>query len=80
MEGSILEAGAFMPIFEFECQDCGNQFEKFTRPKERKKIRCPACSSRSVKKLLSSFSCLGMQLTKRLKFDAEEGLKREKLP
>jgi putative FmdB family regulatory protein len=69
-----------MPIFEYTCGDCGKEFEVIKRPKDRKQIRCPACSSRSVKKMLSSFSCLGMQLTKRLKFDAEEGLKREKLP
>ncbi len=69
-----------MPIFEYTCRDCGKEFEVIKRPKDRKQIHCPACSSRSVKKMLSSFSCLGMQLTKRLKFDAEEGLKREKLP
>ena len=69
-----------MPIFEFACRDCGKEFEVIQRPKDRKKHHCPACGSAAVKKILSSFSCPGMQLTKRLKFDAEEGLKREKLP
>lgn len=43
-----------MPIFEFECRDCGNGFEELTRGQE--KICCPHCKSRNLSKLISSFA------------------------
>ena len=44
-----------MPIFEFKCQDCGRVFEEFFAPGEsREDLKCPACVSANVKKLLSA--------------------------
>jgi len=39
-----------MPIFEFNCQDCGYHFEKLVL-REQKKVICPQCGSHSVKKI-----------------------------
>jgi len=46
-----------MPLFEYECEDCGKQFTEIVLPWERDKvIVCPGCSSESVRKLVSHFS------------------------
>ena len=47
-----------MPIFEYECQDCGAQFEKISYS-SRTKILCEKCASTRVKKLLSVFAVSG---------------------
>lgn len=67
-----------MPIYEFECANCSERFEKLIRSRDKESNPCPACSSSSVKRVLSPFSCLGVRLTKKFKREAEEGLKREK--
>ena len=41
-----------MPIYEYQCQECGEEFEKLIRSPE--KIECPECGG-DVKKLLSRF-------------------------
>ena len=43
-----------MPLFEYECKRCQHQFEALVRGRERPK--CPECGSRSLAKLLSTFS------------------------
>ena len=67
-----------MPIYEFECAWCGERFERLVRSGDKVRLQCPACARSRIRKLMSSFSCLGMQLTKRFRREAEEGLKREK--
>jgi len=42
-----------MPIFEYQCKDCGHKFEKLILG-EKEEIRCPKCDSKNVKKLLPS--------------------------
>lgn len=44
-----------MPIFEFRCQKCGNEFEKIVF-NQNSKIQCPGCSSSKVEKKVSAFS------------------------
>lgn len=70
--------GALMPVYEFECKNCGNKFETLIRSHDPGNIRCPVCGSRRVPRIASIFSCFGVQLTKRLRMEAEDGLKREK--
>ncbi len=67
-----------MPIYEFECAWCGECFERLVRSGDKVRLQCPACTSSRIRKLMSSFSCLGVQLTKKFRREAEEGLKREK--
>ena len=43
-----------MPLFEYECRDCGNHFEYLTRAEQRPS--CPTCSSEDLQKLLSGFA------------------------
>ena len=43
-----------MPIFEYQCQKCDNQFELLVSSDTP--IACPDCSSDQVKKLFSVFA------------------------
>ena len=46
-----------MPIYEYDCQSCGDSFDKLVRSTATvTKVTCPACSSGEVKKRLSLFS------------------------
>ncbi len=46
-----------MPIFEFECSSCHDQFDELVRNAEAvKDVTCPQCGSRRVKKKLSTFA------------------------
>jgi len=42
-----------MPVYEYHCRDCENQFEKLVRTFEPGEAKCPACGNSSVEKLLS---------------------------
>lgn len=45
-----------MPIYEYACQDCGAQFEKFVRSMTaQNEIRCPDCGGIHTKKGWSLF-------------------------
>jgi putative FmdB family regulatory protein len=47
----------FMPIFEFVCQKCKNQFEElFLSSTGHIKAECPKCQSKKVNKLISAGS------------------------
>lgn len=46
-----------MPMYEFLCRECGKRFEELRPPRlETPGVTCPACSSKKVEKLLSSFA------------------------
>ena len=77
MTGGSEEAG--MPIYEYECRRCGKKFEILVNGPDRKTIQCPVCSSGSAARVMSLFSCLGVQLTKKFRMEAEEGLKKERV-
>ena len=42
-----------MPLYEFQCRGCGHPFEILVRSGEQP--ACPACHSRDIERLLSSF-------------------------
>jgi putative FmdB family regulatory protein len=45
-----------MPIYEYSCQDCEAQFEKFVRSMNASvEIKCPKCGGTHVKKGWSLF-------------------------
>jgi putative FmdB family regulatory protein len=45
-----------MPIYEYHCNDCGTDFEKFLRSMFSKEaITCPDCGGERVNKALSLF-------------------------
>ncbi|HPF20255.1 MAG TPA: zinc ribbon domain-containing protein [Syntrophomonas sp.] len=45
-----------MPIFDFACNDCANQFDLLVANKDKDKVQCPECGSRNIKQLLSVFA------------------------
>lgn len=44
-----------MPIFEYECRDCGTRFEKLVASSAQK-VACENCASPRVNQLLSAFA------------------------
>ncbi|MBI3210850.1 MAG: zinc ribbon domain-containing protein [Candidatus Solibacter usitatus] len=43
-----------MPIFEYRCDSCGNQFEKLVR--RDTEVECPQCSSHELQQQHSTFA------------------------
>ena len=65
-----------MPIFDYLCDKCKNEFEALTLH-SKEHVRCPGCGSLSVRKTGTSlFNCTTVQLNKRLKMQSEEQHKR----
>ena len=50
-----------MPIYEYRCEDCGERFEKLTLAigQDPPDLVCPACSSRTLQRLISSVAVHG---------------------
>jgi len=49
-----------MPIYEFDCQDCGDRFEALVISfKKIEGVTCPECKSHNVKKKISTFAVKG---------------------
>lgn len=49
-----------MPIYEYECIDCGERFEKLIRNVEKPpEITCPSCESLDVQRLISQVAVHG---------------------
>jgi putative FmdB family regulatory protein len=44
-----------MPIYEYRCEPCQNQFESFVMTSSEQPA-CPSCESADVKKLMSTFA------------------------
>jgi len=47
-----------MPIYEFECLDCGHNTEILMAPHETDLVVCGNCGSRNLKKLLSAHAAV----------------------
>ena len=45
-----------MPIFEYKCQECDNEFERLVFRSDEAGIECPSCSSGHVVKKMSAAS------------------------
>ena len=46
-----------MPLYEFECRACRNEFEKLVlKAAEAEDVKCPSCNSRDVEEKISSFA------------------------
>jgi putative FmdB family regulatory protein len=43
-----------MPLYEYECDACGNRFEQIQKFSDRPVEKCPECGARRVRKLISS--------------------------
>ena len=49
-----------MPVYEFECEQCGDRFEELA-PGDTQSLPCPACGSDRTRRLLSPVSPPGRQ-------------------
>ena len=46
-----------MPIYEYECEKCGENFETSQWPNEEDELlKCPKCHSAKVKRVLLAFN------------------------
>jgi putative FmdB family regulatory protein len=46
-----------MPLYEFECGECGARFETLVfKASEKTEVKCPVCGSRTLEEQLSSFA------------------------
>ena len=49
-----------MPLYEFTCTRCGETFEELVAAAgEGSGVACPACGSKDVEKLVSTFAASG---------------------
>ena len=49
-----------MPIYEFDCKDCGDSFESLVMSFSRiDGVTCPECKSENVQKKISTFAVKG---------------------
>ena len=48
-----------MPIFEYKCNACGEDFEKLVYGSQA--IQCPKCSSKDIRKKFSRFGMSGVE-------------------
>jgi putative FmdB family regulatory protein len=46
-----------MPLYEFECSQCGAEFETLVmKSSDKEAVKCPNCGSRKLEELLSTFA------------------------
>ena len=54
-----------MPIYEYRCNQCGNEFSQFYRSvraaEEDDALRCPTCASADVQRRISRIAVLGAE-------------------
>ncbi len=43
-----------MPIYEYQCGDCGHQLEKLQKMSEKPLTDCPECAEPKLKKVISA--------------------------
>lgn len=48
-----------MPLYEFQCPECGTRFEKLVRATTQEGIVCPSCRSARVERQFSTFASIG---------------------
>jgi putative FmdB family regulatory protein len=49
-----------VPIYEYQCQECGEHFDKFVRSfSAEADVVCPKCGSQNIRKGFSTFASRG---------------------
>lgn len=43
-----------MPIYEYECGDCGHQMDKLQKISDEPLVTCPACNKDTLQKMISA--------------------------
>ena len=52
-----------MPIFEYECRGCGNQFELLVLPNRESAAICPQCQGKDLERMPTSFGFSSAELS-----------------
>jgi len=53
------EGGFVMPLYEYQCEQCGDRFERLMSLTEAaRRSKCPKCGSKSVRKLMSAVASI----------------------
>ena len=47
-----------MPTYEYQCQECGHEFELFQQMSDAAKKKCPSCAKLKLKRLIGSSSAV----------------------
>ena len=50
-----------MPMFEFQCDQCGREFDKLVSQEGRKSVVCPECGAAGIRQKLSQFGTASRQ-------------------
>ena len=53
-----------MPIYEYECRQCGHQFEFLVLPSSNTTPACPECKGQELERLLSGFAVNTAELSR----------------
>jgi len=48
-----------MPLYEFQCKDCGEKFSVRLSWQEKDKAVCPSCNSQNLRQLFTGITILG---------------------
>ncbi len=48
-----------MPLYEYRCERCGNEFEDWKSISQRDEAECPECKSEKVQRLVRAFGMIG---------------------
>lgn len=48
-----------MPLYEFRCEGCGEEFEELVSSSEVGEVTCPSCGAEEVRRLQSGFAIAG---------------------
>ena len=48
-----------MPLYEYECRDCGHRFDRLATMAEADVAACPSCAAPQARRLLSVIAGLG---------------------
>ena len=62
-----------MPIYEYQCKNCGHCFEQLIFKTDDEKISCPECDKTKVRKLISCASLLGESASGKCVSDSSSG-------
>ena len=53
-----------MPIYEYQCRQCGHRFEFLLLPSSNTTPACPECSGQELERLLSGFAVNTAELSR----------------
>ncbi len=48
-----------MPVYDFQCQDCGHRFTVLVHLSDKDKLHCPKCKGQDIRQTIAPFSLFG---------------------